>query len=132
MPNYLKELGSDPNYPYFDAYWQESGRFPYAFFNQDSELVGFAFVRAHEGEGVYQLAEFYIVPEHRRKAYGGSALKLLLSFHPGNWLLSVLPSNSRAFSFWKTELLDKLRLNPTIEKDDQGQDVFYFKSNLSS
>ena len=73
---YLRELSHYPNerndyldkkgfyhYPYLDAYWLETERFPYLLLNSN-EIAGFALVR-QVGKH-WEMAEFYVQPEFRR------------------------------------------------------------------
>ncbi len=98
---YLRELGADDDYPYFDAYWQDGEpRWPYLIRDAD-EPIGFAFVRAPGDEGVdFSRAEFYIVHAARRAGRGVSAALALFRAHPGRWEIAVMRDNAPARRFW--------------------------------
>ncbi|MBP1843506.1 putative acetyltransferase [Rhizobium petrolearium] len=107
LSQYLAEFerygGSAPDYPYFDAYWQETeSRWPYLI-RRDSECIGLAFVNtwSPSGQGTdFSIAEFYIVPDARRHGAGRAAATAVLRAHPGLWELSVMALNTPAQAFW--------------------------------
>lgn len=86
------------DYPYLDAYWHESGRWPF-WGMASGKRVGFALVRIEEG-GDYEMAEFYIRQEFRRGGYGLDFARQLLRKFPGVWLISEYAANVGAVKFW--------------------------------
>lgn len=86
LGRYLAEIGAGPEYTYFDSYWTSDRRIPYVFQLQD-EGVGFCLVRLLEEVNSFELAEFYIMPEYRRKGLGTHAVHAVFSKHPGSWTL---------------------------------------------
>ncbi|WDD91189.1 hypothetical protein Bsp3421_001090 [Burkholderia sp. FERM BP-3421] len=98
---YLRELGADEDYPYFDAYWQAGEpRWPYLIRDAGGP-IGFAFVRAPGDAGVdFSMAEFYIVRAARRAGCGVLAALALFRAHPGRWEIAVMRDNAPARRFW--------------------------------
>jgi RimJ/RimL family protein N-acetyltransferase len=88
LQNYLQEiseLSGEPeqdarDYPYFDQYWEEvDKRFPFAFFVA-GKIAGFCLLRFDEAESRFEIAEFTIKPEYRRKGYGSQAADKVKGF----------------------------------------------------
>ncbi len=120
LVTYLSELSTyDPDYPliqtatdypYFDAYWPESrantafeGEERHPFFIQAaSNVIGFTLIRANDGydSRVWQVAEFYIKPSHRKTGYGKAAFKTICTQYGPDWELQALTSNTAAVRFW--------------------------------
>ena len=96
--------GSASNYPYLPFYWQSADRFPYLM-RLEEKTVGFALVRqevnGHDGNPLFEMAEFYVVPAKRRRQLGMQGFRLLLDCHPGQWQLAVLSGNAPALQFWR-------------------------------
>lgn len=71
--------------------------------NGAGEYIGFLLVgfggNTHT-ETDYYIAEFYIMPEHRRKGVATAAVKELLSLFPGKYCYHVLKKNITAHCFW--------------------------------
>ena len=90
----------DGTYPYrfFDSYWQDKDRWPYWAIAR--ERIGFALVRYAAEFSAMQMAEFYILPAHRRSNLGLSFARALLVRHPGPWRIRQMAANTRAVSFW--------------------------------
>lgn len=119
--DYLAESGSDSDYPYFDAYWEEvESRWPYLIL-QDDHPMGFAFVNTWSASGKgtdFSIAEFYIIPNARRYGIGRDAATAVLRTHPGLWELSVMPLNAPAQEFW-----------PRVIEAADGRDVERIQSD---
>lgn len=96
---YLAELGAAGNYPHLDKYWQESSRFPYVLRNQQ-QVAGFALVRKVDERPSFNLVEFYIAKESRKRGLGRQAVQAIFAAHPGAWSVAVLRSNVVAQRFW--------------------------------
>jgi predicted acetyltransferase len=94
----IKKVGGVYEYGYFDAYWEEEGRWPFWAVVGDKR-AGFALVRIEES-GDYEMAEFYIRPEYRRGGYGLDFAGQLLARFPGVWLISEFAENLGAVKFW--------------------------------
>lgn len=115
MPHYLADLGAAPGatYPQLDAYWRDSARYPYLIVH-GQELVGFALVRRIDEEPSFDLVEFYIAADFRRRGLGRQAAEALFKLHPGAWSVGVLRSNTNAQAFW----LSVLSSNRAVEAVD--------------
>jgi predicted acetyltransferase len=84
-------------YPYLDAYWQETERLPYLIFVEEKP-AGFALVSKYDDQ--WNMAEFYIKPELRRRGLGEAAALDILSKHPGLWQISFNRHNSAGQKLW--------------------------------
>jgi predicted acetyltransferase len=100
---YLAELGVQSAYPYLPLYWREPGRYPYVIV-ANSELVGFALVRTSGVGPQFEMAEFYVMPSHRRIGIGRRAACELFVIHCGDWQVKVMPGSPQAESFWASVL----------------------------
>ena len=89
-------------YRYLKDYWSDSSRFPFILW-ANSELAGFAFVRRTEEdqEPVFQVAEFFVRPKHRRCGIGRAAVSNIWHRFPGRWELQVINRNGSAVQFWE-------------------------------
>ena len=107
---YLKELSRYPNeqadyedekgiycYPYLDAYWQEDGRYPYLLLS-DRKIAGFALVRRDSQH--WEMAEFYVLPEMRRRGFATSFAVQILLKHPGGWRIECNNANAAGNALW--------------------------------
>lgn len=107
LSDYLIEFeqygGSGPDYPYFDAYWEQPDhRWPLLIL-RDGHCVGFAFVNtwSPSGRGTdFAIAEFYVVPEARGHGVGLEAAMRILNSRSGQWELSIMEQNAPAQRFW--------------------------------
>jgi len=99
-------LGPDGRfgYPSLPLYWAEPGR-RFAFLIREGEqTAGFALVTrglvqsAHAD--VYDVAEFFILRQHRRSGVGRRAALSLWGRLPGRWMLRVSEANRGALAFW--------------------------------
>ncbi|MBW6420408.1 GNAT family N-acetyltransferase [Rhizobium sp. XQZ8] len=103
LTEFEKYGGSGPDYPYFDAYWEQPDhRWPYLI-RLDDRYAGFAFVNtwSPSGRGTdFAIAEFYVVPDARGRGVGFEAAKTILNERPGQWELSVMARNAPAQKFW--------------------------------
>jgi predicted acetyltransferase len=123
---YLAEIGAGSEYTYFESYWITSKRLPYLFTFNDRP-IGFCFIRQLAEENSYELAEFYIMPEYRRKGLGSHAVHAVFSKHPGSWTLSVLPQNQKVIRFWHSVISNYSGENPEKKEDNSGRLIFSFK-----
>lgn len=86
-------------YVYLPAYWHEAGRHPF-FIEAQGARVGFVLVREVLDEGVIQMSDFYLRPDHRRGGIGRAALVEVWTRFPGRWELQVHLKNEAASAFW--------------------------------
>lgn len=96
------EVRDVKGYPWFDAYWDESGRYP-LLIRRNGAVVGFAFVRDTHSmrETASEIAEFYIVPERRQGGVGRQAVSAIWQRFPGTWRLQVHLRNTVGVKFWQ-------------------------------
>lgn len=85
--------------PYFDAYWLENNRHPFLIYWNGS-LSGFCLVRQTE-EGIYQIAEFFVLRSHRGRRVGEEAACLAFSRFAGQWQVCQEQNNLAAQQFWR-------------------------------
>ena len=98
LQGYLAEIGAAPEYPYFDLYWSEGGRYPY-WIKTSGQIVGFALIRRLAAD-IMEIAEFFVSVPWRRRGIGRAAARALFAAHPGSWLVRTLPMNSNSQAFW--------------------------------
>jgi predicted acetyltransferase len=58
-----------------------------------------------EGDGVHDVAEFFVLRRYRRGGVGRQAAALLFQAFPGPWTVRVLERNTRAVAFWRHTVL---------------------------
>jgi predicted acetyltransferase len=90
------------DYKYFDDYWSDVRRHP-LFIIKSNEVVGFTLIRKLDNIyiSIHEVAEFCILPKHRRNGYGNKAVEELLLNYPGYWRIQVYDRNKIAFLFWE-------------------------------
>lgn len=84
-------------YRWFEHYWKESERIP-LLVRVDGEWAGFALVRLGRPN---QIAEFFILPKHRRSGVGRKVAAECLARWPGRWLIHQVTGNDEAKAFWR-------------------------------
>jgi predicted acetyltransferase len=106
LRRYLVELGpwgyGEEDYPFLDSYWREERRAPY-FIESDGDCAGFVFVNAVSISGYAvdgAIAEFYVLPEFRRRRCGEEAAASAFRTRRGEWELSFHRDNVAARNFW--------------------------------
>lgn len=91
-------------YPYIDAYWNESGRYPF-FIRVDGKLAGFVLVRSccehADLSNPHNIAEFFVMKKYRRKGIGKTAAMKIFNMFSGGWEISQWANNLPAQNFWK-------------------------------
>lgn len=89
-------------YAYFDAYWQDTNRWPY-FIVADGRVAGFVLVReaAEIAPGLHSIAEFFVLRPFRRGGVGTAAARLALTTFSGRWRITQLERNTPATAFWR-------------------------------
>lgn len=98
LQEYLKELGGESEYPYFDLYWRERGRYAY-WIKVSGCIAGFALVR-RSATGVTEIAEFSVDEPWRRRGVGQIAARALFDAHPGSWQVQSFPLDGASEAFW--------------------------------
>jgi predicted acetyltransferase len=88
------------DYPYFENYWTEEGRFPYLI-NVKGEYAGFVFVRYDASEEHFSMAEFFIMKKFRRSGLGKKIAHNVFQLHSGKWEVLQMEKNKPAQSFWR-------------------------------
>jgi predicted acetyltransferase len=87
-------------YPFFDAYWTApTERLPY-WLRSGHANAGFALVRHGTQSGRNEMAEFFVLPEHRRHGIGLAAARYIIASHPGRWRITQREMNAGAIAFW--------------------------------
>lgn len=102
IADYLFEFdGRTEPYPYFDAYWAEPERLPFLI-EADGEVVGFCLIRIRDGG--WSIAEFSVIPEHRRGGVGRAAVNAVAeratSVGAAHLEAKIHPHNREALPFW--------------------------------
>lgn len=92
-------------YRYFDGYWSEPERLPLAIWLGD-ELAGFCLLR--DTGARWQVAEFYVVPGHRRAGVGAATVAAVeercrAAGRHRELEAATLPWNDRARAFWLSQ-----------------------------
>jgi predicted acetyltransferase len=76
----------------------------------DQKLAGFCMLKrgsALAGDmGAMDVAEFFVLRNHRRQGVGRAAATLLWKQHPGRWIVRVGAHNQRALAFWTRTVAD--------------------------
>lgn len=100
---YLAEI--DPNLATQQVAKEASGEFLNApgahayWITHAAQKSGFALIK-EECPDHWNLAEFSIFAQHRRKGLGRKALDALFSRHPGTWSLGVVSNPAESRLFW--------------------------------
>jgi predicted acetyltransferase len=130
------KLGPDGRFGYrhLHAYWEEPGRHPFIV-KAGGHLAGFALVckgsAVSVGEGVWDVAEFFVVRGFRRQGVGTKAARALWEKFPGRWEVRVMDRNRKALAFWRRavgEFLGEEVEPTTFAQDGQSWHLFSFES----
>ena len=102
VANYLFEFdGRTEPYPEFDAFWAEPERLPFLI-EADRKVVGFCLIRVRD-DG-WSIAEFSVVPAHRRAGFGRAAVNAIaeraLAAGGEHLEAKVHLDNRKALAFW--------------------------------
>jgi predicted acetyltransferase len=92
----------DGVFPYepFENYWREERHWPF-WAMRDGERIGFALVRFAPELDATQMAEFFVLPLHRRGGNGLLFARDLLARFPGPWKIRQIAANKAATAFWR-------------------------------
>lgn len=79
------------------------------------------FVVVDTGREIFDIAEFYIVPSHRRKGTGKIIASQIFDLYQGNWQVRQIKGADIAYSFWITTICEYTKGNftDTIELDTE-------------
>jgi predicted acetyltransferase len=131
------ELGADGRFGYehLPLYWKESSRYPFLI-KVNGHLAGFVLLQKGSqisgDEGIWDVAEFFIVRGYRRLGVGMKAAHEVWKRFPGEWEVRVIVRNQRAKEFWARAIGEFLggTIHPTLFKKNGGAwHVFSFESN---
>ena len=87
-----------PIYKWFDYYWVDRDRFP-IYFIIDNNVAGIALIRELENR-VYEIAEFYVLPEYRGNGNAIWFASELTNLFDGEFVFATRHTNHRAIRFW--------------------------------
>jgi predicted acetyltransferase len=96
----LKPVNGVFPYAYFDRYWQDARRWP-LWAMENGARIGFALVRFAPEHDAMQVAEFFILPAHRKGGNGARFAQGLLRRFPGPWKIRQIAANTGATAFWR-------------------------------
>jgi predicted acetyltransferase len=113
LQDYIRELmpyeggeipeSGDIDYPSFDLYWRDDGRWPF-WGVVDGKRVAFALV--HRDGDSTEMAEFYSFPEHRRTGTALAFARAVMARFPGPWELSQFAEHTASVAFWYRVIAD--------------------------
>ena len=93
-----KDENGTYHYPYLDAFWRESERYPYLLLS-DKKIAGFALARQERDH--WEMAEFYVLPEFRRHGLATTCSRYIFKKHPGEWRINFNKYNQAGSAFWQ-------------------------------
>jgi predicted acetyltransferase len=97
------ENGRFEDYP-LDAYWEDPWRHPFLL-RVDGKLAGFALVAARSrltgADGVFDMAEFFVMRRYRRRGIGQAAAIAAFEQLRGSWEIRQREDNVEATAFWR-------------------------------
>lgn len=96
----MKLTGGDIPYEHFDDYWRDAQRWSF-WAVRDGQRIGFALIRFAPEHNAMQVAEFYVLPQHRRGGTGLSFAHALMTRYPGPWKMRQMITNPGAIAFWR-------------------------------
>lgn len=122
-------------YPRLSEYWSVEGRHPFLV-RGDGQLVGCVLVsrgsRISGDPQVWDMSEFFIVRNRRRRGLGLIVAQTVWSLLSGRWEVRVLAHNAPAVRFWQvaTSAYGPRRSHVTLPKAPEQQwHVFAFESS---
>lgn len=98
-PDIKFDQNSVPIYQWFDCYWEEKDRYP-IYFIIDNVVAGFCLLR-ELNDKVYDIAEFYVLPEFRKDGNAIEFAKKITELFEGQFCFSTRFTNRRAIKFWQ-------------------------------
>lgn len=131
--------GSEPNYfgvfeyLFLDHYWtsqgiEEEGRIPYLL-KANGKLVGFVLINnvscLNRKDITYNIAEFFILRNWRRRGIGKEVAFKLFSKHVGKWEVAQERENTKAQSFWRSIINEYTKGNfEELETNEKFVQIF--------
>lgn len=134
LQEYLRELSQYEDipknksgqyeYPWLDFYWLDKDRYPYIL-RCNEKVAGFALVR--KDINCYEMAEFYVLSEFRRRGLGTEFASVVIRKHPGRWHIGYNMNNISGHRFWKN-IVSKL-VNQFVNKqaDEDNRQYLEFE-----
>ena len=111
-PDELKRFDLEPDglygpYPHMDSYWGEAGHWPLVI-RRHGAPIGFVMINqvSHRDGGFIErnMAEFFVMRQHRRGGLATEAVRQVMALHPGHWEAAILARNTGALAFWPRAL----------------------------
>ncbi|HEX8493333.1 MAG TPA: GNAT family N-acetyltransferase [Pyrinomonadaceae bacterium] len=130
------EIGADGRYgyPQLSLYWAEPERHPFLI-KVEGKLAGFVLVQQGSqitgDEGVWDVAEFFILRGYRRHKIGINAGRQVWEMFRGRWEVRVMLTNRAAKEFWQYAIgeFTGTAIQPTLaEINGKRWHVFSFQS----
>jgi predicted acetyltransferase len=72
--------------------------------------------------GAYDIAEFYILPEYRRKGYGGLTFNKIIKIYKTKGTLSILNKNIEAKKFWN-KMFDEYAVSVLCAASKENEEI---------
>jgi len=124
-----EKLSRDSNgfypYIYLDNYWLDDDRYPYLLYS-GNEIGGFALVRKEKT--IWEIAEFYILPEYRKIKLGLICAREILLRHPGDWIIEYNKENITGSRLWNKLALEKAASGLEKGQLDNGHSYLKFST----
>lgn len=87
-----------PIYKWYEYYWNDNNRFPMFLIINDL-VAGLAMIRKLEDE-LYEIAEFYVLPEYRKSGNAMWFANEIISTFNSDFVFSACLRNHIAIKFW--------------------------------
>lgn len=100
---YLHEIAPGLRPAPLTKWWREPHRRTIDL-NVKARRIGFALL-CRPGPGCWEVAEFCILPDHRRLGHGLAAARTVLGSRPGRWRVGVVNQRA-AIAFWAQVVTD--------------------------
>jgi predicted acetyltransferase len=121
--NHMERSDQDcfPPFANLDRYWHIEGFHP-LLLRVEERLAGFALINTHScrGEKVeFNMAEFFVAREYRRRGLATEAVRLILSQYLGRWEIAVAASNVAARLFWPRAIGATANVTRLVELEEE-------------
>jgi len=135
------ELGHDGRFRYdhLPLYWSDARRRFAFIIRYERRPAGFAFATrgspAVADPDVLDVAEFFVIPSHRRAGIGRAAAFLLWNLLPGKWTVRVLEKNDAGLAFWRDVVAEYSKGTASESKQSSPTNawsVFFFENDKSA